>query len=227
MRVAAQDDHPFQSSGSTVERLRRLVERYERGELSDEDFKQLKQVVLHRGSAASGSEPGTFELLLASYSDPPRLRVAIAALRKNRQAGIIDGVLVAREPAGKTHVRAISELSRRVSIGQTSIAAAVCGLLFPGGALVASSGDAALAASCDAFASRGTRSPEMLAFGTGLAPGSSAIAVIVWSSSADAVASSVHGFDAFTRLVLNASVSSSILACLVENDELRGPSPIR
>jgi uncharacterized membrane protein len=224
IRVDGSVTRALESAAARYEHLRRLAERHEFGELSDADFKQLRQWMLRRGATTDIRETGVFELMVASYSDPTLLRATLAVLRaiqKDRRGNILDAAISVKEDSGAIRVRVIGDLTRRVAAGQHSIIAAACGLLFPPASLVAADAGTSMDASFDWMAAQGVFNPALRAMGDGLAPGNSAIVAITWESSADAVAASFHGFDSFTRLVLRAIVANEILDCLIADDELR------
>jgi uncharacterized membrane protein len=209
----------FETAVDRYEALRRLAERHESGELSDDAFRQLRQRVLRRGTTTAIDDRGVFEVMLASYSDADRLRVALAGLRElqlSRGPDILDAAIGIKAGNGAVRIRAIGDLTRRVVAGRVSIIAAVCGLLFMPASLIAEYAGTPMEASFSRLEPWSRFSPELRAFGDGLAPGSASIIVIVWSSSADAVAAAFHGFDSLSRVVLTRSAANELLTCLGE-----------
>jgi hypothetical protein len=209
----------FETAVARYEALRRLAERHESGELSDDAVRQLRQRVLRRGATPALDERGVFEVMIASYSDAERLRAALVGLRElqmSRRAEILDAAIGIKAGEGAVHIRAIGDLTRRMVAGRVSIIAAVCGLFFLPASLIADYAGTPMEASFSRLEPWTRFSPELRAFGDGLAPGSASILVTVWTSSADAVAAAFHGFDSFARVVLTRSAANELLTCLGE-----------
>lgn len=207
------------ASHTRYEHLRRIVRRYELGELTDGEFKYLKRQLLHGQVPAEEDLASRIVLLLAGYSSLAALHASLEGVRslpRTTRTRIIDAAITDRHADGFIQVRAIADISKMPDPQGISIAGAVCGLLFPADVLREGQHTRALNRSFGALNWNRVVQHELRAAGHEIAPRMSAILLLCWPAAADAVAAELHGYDTLKRTMLHDDVSDAIVAILAD-----------
>jgi uncharacterized membrane protein len=210
------------------ERLRLLVERYELGELSHEEFQRLKAETLLGGTVGEATRRAQIELIIVTYLSLNVLERALDELRSlpaQHQAPIIDAALAGKHDATELRIQGISGLTRPVRDDRASLIGAACGLLAPPLWLQAEHAGSRLAPSFSYLADLGINELDMRSFGASLPQRSTSVILLCWSSKADSIAVLFHGFDRLTRRVLGEDIAAALTVLLIDEDEFAPPRP--
>jgi hypothetical protein len=200
------------------EALRVLNQRYELGELTDDEFKRLKRNILQGAALDEEIRPAQIELLLATYSRFARLDAALDTFRavvRSQHPRMIDSALISRSASGQVRVRIDAELTRPLVRGQISIVSAVCGLLFPLDTLLVEHRGTPIAASFGAFVGSDLDQTILRSIGNGIPAGTTSILVVCWSAATDLILESFPDVDRFDRPVVGDEIASGIKSILV------------
>src|SRR5262245_51310490 len=81
VRMSGERDPAYQGALTRFERLRRVVVRYELGEISHDEFTTLKQQVLLGQTGANAIETARIGLLVAAYASPLGIDSSLDAIR--------------------------------------------------------------------------------------------------------------------------------------------------
>lgn len=203
--------HLPNSTESRYERLSRLVQQYELGEITHEAFQRAKREVLLGQATHEAPDLVPIELLIAAYSRRPRtgLTPSVEALRafvEPNGTNVLDAATVSRDYTGTIRIRAIPGLTGTAA---PSVIMTICALLFPKESVRISSVDiASVWEPTMAFVEVGrVIDPALRNLGDMLAGGSASVLVVYRSTSADDVAGAFRGFDTFARRILSNEVA--------------------
>lgn len=195
------------------EALRTLGRRYELGEITDAEFKQLKREILHGATTDAALLSPQIELVLATDTrlavidaDLDRLHARWnAALR-----GLIDAVLITRSVTGAVRVRFDLELSRPIIPGEISIGCAVCGLLLPLGLLLPGHLGTPIAASFNALVAVGQEQALLLELGRSIDAATTSILVVCVSQAAGEIADALSDAEHTARHLFGDDIAHAI-----------------
>ncbi len=205
---------PIESSDSRYERLSRLVEQYELGQVTHVEFEQKKRRILLRQPVLAEPQHITFELLVATFTNMLEQQKSLHALQAvflPRRGSIIDAALASSDARAKIHVREIPGMTRS---GSPSVIMCICGMMFPSKSVDAGPPDVDWKDALDFVAQRGIADPVLRSLGSTLPSGSITVLVVYRSSVADVVASAFGGFDSFFRRILKDDISALIKAAV-------------
>jgi uncharacterized membrane protein len=218
----------FDNPHTRYERLRRLVDRYELGELSDDDFKRLKQqILLGHATAENTAEPQVC-LLLAVFAGAAGIDASLEAIRslsRARRARIVDAATISKYTSGSVHIRAISDLTKTPAVGDVSIVGAICGLLFPPEALHVEHFGSSLAMSLGVLSWDPTHGQDLRVLGQSVHPGSSAVLIVCWPSVVNKLTSALRGFESVTHLPLRGPLADMIVAIIADTQDSEPAGP--
>jgi hypothetical protein len=211
---------------SRYEALRRLVARYELGELSDDDFTRMKKEILRDASIENSVPQPRIEILLATY-DVSRIDDAETALdggQRRRIRGIIDAALITRMRSGVVRIRALPGVTRPLSTGHISVISGICGILFPLDALLPQHAGTPLAASFGAFVTTDAEQAELRSIGENIMADTIAILVVCWAAAGNAIAAALHDANGLIRKYASPELAVGIAMVLsAETESLHEP----
>lgn len=216
------------SQDPRFEALRRLGLRYELGELSDDEYKQLKREILYGATPDAGVQVARIELYVATFTRLGQLDAALERLRihgSDRRRPTIDTVMVRKLATGALRIRVHHDLTRPLLTGHVSVAGAACGLLFPLEPLLAGHAGTPLASSFDALAAPEPERTRLRAIGRDLAPGSTSIVAVCWSSARESVMAGLRTAERVERHVFGAEIATALTTILSASTELRAQQP--
>jgi uncharacterized membrane protein len=217
--MSGEHDPAYHGALTRFERLRRVVVRYELGELSHDEFTTLKQQVLLGYSTAGDTESARIGLLVAAYASPLAIDAALDAIRAlsgTLRARIIDGAIVSRSEAETVRVRAIADLTNIAGRDAISVIGAISGLLFAAESLDVEQHKGVLASSFAALDWRPELRSELRAIGQVVTPGSSAILIVCWQSATNKLRKALNGYESCTHLAVRGDLSDVIVSILAD-----------
>lgn len=199
------------------EALRQLVERYELGELSDEDFTERKQKILRDGAIPENGRSAQIDLIVATCTDVAAIGAVLNALRSPRQRQwprIIDVAILRKQGSGTIRIGVIPEMTRPLAAGSISIISAICGLLFPLNSLLPQHAGTPLAASFGSFAPPDDELSDLRSIGRLLPNETTSIVLVCWTVVADTITAAFGDADYVTYRTFGDVVASDISAVL-------------
>ena len=208
------------------EALRRLVERYELGELSDEDFTERKQQILRDGAIPEDIGSAQIDLIVATYDDVAVIDPVLNSLRTPREPQwpwIIDIALLRSHGSGAIRIGVIPKMTRPLATGSISIISGICGLLFPLSSLVPQHAGTPVAMSFGSFAPPDDELSDLRSIGSRLANGTTSIVVVCWTVVADTITAAFGDADHVTCRTFGNTVASNISAVLAAGADAPGP----
>jgi uncharacterized membrane protein len=217
--MSGEHNPAYDGALTRFERLRRVVLRYELGELSHDEFTTLKQQVLLGHSASKSVETARIGLLVAAYASPLGIDSSLEAIRalpRAQRARIIDGAIVSRAESESVRIRAITDLTRIAGADAISVIGAISGLLFAAESLDAERRDSVIAPSFDALVWRSESQPELRGIGQVVAPGLSAILIVCWQSATNKVRKALNGYESVTHLAIRGDLADVIVSILAD-----------
>jgi len=205
-----------------LQRLSQLIERYELGAVTHQEFEQIKKgILLGESHSPSHRSPQT-EMIVATYSQSNHLDGSlqrILTLPKESQDAIIDGALLLRARSGTVRIRSIAGLTRTPETNGMSVIICLCSLLFEPRTIQIDSNQAGWSQSLGHMGRHGIVNSSLKKLGEGVPNGSQSISVVYWSSRADEIAASFMGFDDFARRILDDAVVDALTEVLIQLPE--------
>jgi hypothetical protein len=201
------------------QRLSELIERYELGAVTHQEFEQLKKDILLGEARSPNVRSPRTEIIVATYSQPDHLDDSvqrILTIPKESQDAIIDGALILRGPSGAVRIRSIARLTRTPETNGMSVIICLCSLLFEPGTIQIDSNQAGWSRSLGHMARRGITNGNLKKLGESIPNGSQSIALVYWSSKADEIAAAFLGFDGFARRILDDAIADALTEVLIQ-----------
>jgi uncharacterized membrane protein len=174
--------------------LEQLVQRYEHGEISDDQFSVEKQRILQQ-SRRGRAQPEQLQIVTAVYDNEREARAVYNSLI--RQQGddtghVIDAAVLRRDAAGAVHISDYQEVSPGTGEKRGAMIGVLVGLIFAPTLVFDAPRGAAATALSNYLTDRGFDDRELRALGVSLQPGQSAIFAVSQTRWAAQVASHLH-----------------------------------
>jgi uncharacterized membrane protein len=163
--------------------LEQLVQRYEHGEISDDQFTMEKQRILQqsRRRRSQPSQPEKLLIVTAVYDDEREARSiyrTLIGLQDDDKGHVVDAAVLRRDAAGSVHITEHEELTPVAGAKRGALLGVLVGLIFPPTRVTGASSGAAANALISYLTERGFDDRELRALGVPLQTGQSAIFVV-------------------------------------------------
>jgi len=201
--------------------LRVLANRHETGELSDIEYRQEKQRILHGRAAPTGE---LVEIIVARYSYEFNAEAALHELRKLQKDStmqMINAAAVIKQLSGKVELMEVRELPTAAGARRGAIIGGIAGLISPQSSLAASTIDSAIGSALCRWTDEGFNTTDLQLIGKKLKPGQSAILAVVQNQRADDITHRLGGFATLTRYTLSLDLADAAMT-EAEQDEENG-----
>ncbi|HEX5165259.1 MAG TPA: DUF1269 domain-containing protein [Thermomicrobiales bacterium] len=193
--------------------LEQLVQRYEHGEINDEQFAQEKQRILRR-SRAMRARQDQLQIVTAVYDDEQEARAAHDALLQlhiDEVGYIVDAAVLRRDAGGAVGVVQYSERSSGSMAKRSALISVLTELIFPPAGVGGTAGSVA-GALVSYLTNRGFDDRDLRALGSSLRPGQSAILVVAQTRRAGQLAGSLHSAASFSSYPLPGEIVTLVNA---------------
>jgi uncharacterized membrane protein len=182
------------SEDSWYAELEQLVQRYEHGELSDDEFSMEKQRIL-RQSRRRRAEPAQLQVVTAIYDDEREANSVydrLIRLHEDELRQIVDAAVLWRDSTGTVHIAEDDERSPTTGAKRGAVIGVLAGLMFPPTRVVGAATGAAAGALVSYLIDRGFDDRELRAMGVSLQSGQAAIFALAQARWASQLAGYLH-----------------------------------
>lgn len=211
--MSGSHSHASNEADPRRQQLAELVEWYELGAVTHEEFERRKQDILLSDAGNQVPARPRAELIVATYLTRDQLQLSLEHLLTLSNApheALIDGAVFLRSGTGKVSVRAIAGLTRASDSDKLSVIVCLGGLLLSPEALQVDAAKPGWRESLRYMADLGLADSSLRQLGESVPHGAPSIAVMYWPSTADEIAAAFVGFDSFARRILSEPVVTAL-----------------
>jgi uncharacterized membrane protein len=210
------------SDDSWYAELEQLVQRYEHGEISDDQFTMEKQRILQqsRRRRSQPSQPEKLQIVTAVYDDEREARAvyhALIRLQDDDKGYVVDAAVLRRDAAGSVHIAEHEELTPARGAKRGALIGVLVGLIFPPARVVGASSGAAASALISYLTERGFDDRELRALGVPLQTGQSAIFVVSPTRLTTQLAEYLHSSISMSTYPLPGEIVTLVTATVEED----------
>ena len=194
------------------------MQRYEHGEISDDQFTMEKQRILQQ-SRRRRSQPEKLQIVTAIYDDEREARSvyhSLIRLQDKDNGQIVDAAVLRRDAAGSVHITEHEELAPAAGEKHGALIGVLMGLIFPPTRVVGESGSAAASTLISYLTERGFDDRELRALGVPLQTGQSAIFVVSPTRLATRLTEYLHSSSRMSTYPVPGEIVSLVTASVEE-----------